>query len=309
MTRLRLRRIYKSPLFPLVVRLAVSAAVLLLSIPRLVAVYEESGEPKTLREVTIESDCYDSFSVKGVWFVTSTEQADFRFDIAPDSAAGFGESCTKLAISIPGEISGVKVVRTTSRALDDTLYPTARGQEPKSKEDVTGFQVHGGNAALDLTAIASKYEARDASPAMEDAYVEVTGSDPHFLISRTYNNKLIHVGFLTGPNGLLHRPLKAKRQPWTIEVSLFLDKTYQVTNSWTAYEPQFLPDGQTLVKVDPKMNGAASIFLENMEHTRTRDLQVVFTGALMATGIAIFLDFVIQLSTFLARRRDGEAES
>jgi hypothetical protein len=115
------------------------------------------------------------------------------------------------------------------------------------------------------------------------------------LISKTYSSKVINLKMYGGASGTMHEPERQQPDAWELNETFYLDKAYQLTGGWTNVQPRQLSDGGIEVLVSPDSEGSVSLFLDNTLLARTHDVQIVFSGAIMATGIAIFADLLIDI--------------
>lgn len=304
------RRVFTRGLSAPLARLLIGLAFVIASAPMLYDVFGESVDPVGLRHVGISTDCRKSFFVKAGLVVTAEGDANVHLKIGPDDPEAIGTSCKKLQVWLPGVISSATALLEEPQ-WGEKVYGLAKPSEPAPASAASSAD-HFNNAGVDFVLIdlVAVRKRLDRYPHWEGATFAVQATIPRLLFSRTYSTKMLNLTVQHEPGAVAHVTTDEEKgapselpAPWRIDAAMALDKLFQISSDGTKYAPRYRSDGIDLT-IPTNSDGDAEItmMLENTERARTRDVRNVFAGAIMAAGIAILVDFGVDLVGLIAER-------
>jgi hypothetical protein len=287
-----MRQLLASRLRPhlgLIARFVVGAALVAISAPRLVAVFNESETKNLLKskQFIVSAECRKPASAFAYVDVRNDGSANYTLTLTFSEPQVGANDCARLDIAVPGMVVDVKGGREGTK---DLAYLYAKPSFGLSVSDPTVKLVDRGPTP------ARDYDAASLTLTFDERRfrsIVISGRDEAFLIDRTYSSKMLNMSLACTGNLLADTPA---RESCTSDGVAILEDAYQIGTDFTGLAISMESTGKSRLEL-PKAAASrkmATVSLENLRKSRTRDLQIVFTGTLLATGIAILAEFIIE---------------
>jgi hypothetical protein len=283
-------------------RLLLAIALLLWSGPKLYAIFGESVDRLGVRKITIATDCREPFIVEAGVGVSGEGDGSVNLQIEPERIDDLGIKCKQLRVDVPGAIQIVEIVRDDPTDAD---IPYRLGVvDPRTSADIFSYSNLGqGTVFFDLTAIRTSLIGTRRRPP-NYLRVHVSARVPHFLFSNSYSAKLLNLAIEHQPGWITHTLTAEEKDqpfppntpaPWAISAHVLMDTVYGLPSDASQYSPVVQQNGVVLTAPTTTGDAAFRLKLENSENSKRRDVMNVFAGAMLATGIAILADFLVDL--------------
>jgi hypothetical protein len=256
---------------PSIVRFLIPLALLLISVPPLYRVFAETREPTKRTSVRIATDCFNKFSVDQYLSIDSAGDATINLKMRPTGV--LADECKTLTVNIPGRIA--------------SFYPRNASE-----------------LAASVGIVTFKLDQLDQSDFFDrDIPISVSGRIPHALVKKTFTKRIFYFDFFGGATGTVNVGKLQAQEPWRIETLIDLDPVYDLTDyNRNLYHLDLDQRNHTILSFVGNDGFAEMFFLENGDSTSKRELQILYSGAMIGTAFAIFAEFLIGLVGSRRRR-------
>lgn len=282
------------------IRLVIGSGLVSIFTFRLLNVFVEPSDNGKFFAVSVFTDCADTVYFNETWDVSADGNATLDLSIQPEDHA-FSRRCETISVALPGLVKSVAI-----------FDPAFGGDSPLSQNDFRpskpfvplppGYSEYRFNLAQlsERDPVLARYQ-------MNRVGLRIQVAVPDFLILRSYSGRLLNLRTNCTPGLLPHR-LHAGGGIGKCNISgrINFDKVIQITSDASKYKLEFPPDGSTFLYMSgSQISREDYIFLQDESKVRKRDVEMVFSGALMATGIAILADFCIDVASLFSNTREN----
>jgi hypothetical protein len=287
-------------LIPGVLLLCISAALLLWSLPRLKEVFIERERFFPTTHISAGSDCEFRQNSRLEFNIDARAPTTFTLafrEIAPPSPS---HPCEYIYVRFPGHIDNAYADRLSGLMMTvetkENIYAHLPGQKPSI-----------GNAFLDASL---GEEARftvvikKLSEGVRSGDIYIKGELRSFLYSSSYSDRTFHY-WVKLPKSRIRQGCQTAIEceddylmdnPHIATINLLIGRGLELKSILFARSAETLTrEGLTRITTED-LTGSA--FVEDKENARSRDVILLYAGALFATGIAIGTDGIIELVRF-----------
>jgi len=282
------------------IMLGIAAALLGWSVPRLTQVFLFEAQVVPTTHISAGSDCEFRQKNRIEFNVDARAPATFTLafrDIAPPSPS---HPCEYIYVRFPGRLDHVYADALSGSV--ENIYQRWPGKQPLI-----------GNAYLDAS---RDSEARftvvveNLPEELRTGDIYIKGELGALLHSTSFSDKVLHYW--------VRLPASHIREGCQTESEC--EEAYLTDNSDVAaidliFSPNLAVKSVLLARSAEALtrrgqvkitttNLAGSVFVEDKENARSRDVILLYSGALFATGVAIAADGIIELIRFVGRRRE-----
>ena len=287
--------------------LGIAAALLGWSIPRLTQVFLSEGQLVTTTHIAAGSDCEFRQKSRVEFNVDARTPAAFSLafrDIAPPSAL---HPCEYIYVRFPGRLDSVYADALSGPAMAteqrEDIYQRLPGREPLVE-----------SAFLDAsrdTEARFTVAVKNLPEQLRTGDIYIKGELGELLHSTSFSDRVLHY-WIRLPGSHIREGCQTESEceedylednPDVAAIDLIFSWNLGIKSILLAKSAEALTR-QGQVKITTA-NLAGSVFVEDKENARSRDVILLYSGALFATGIAIAADGIIELIRFAGRRRKG----
>ena len=284
--------------------LCISAALLLWSVPRLKEVFLEDEKFVPTTHISAGSNC--KFGQKNRIEFHIDERAPTTFilafrELAPPSSS---HPCEYIYVRFPGHVDSAYAFAVagpmTAVEAKENIYERLPGQKPvvgsafidASQGEMAGF-----------TIVIQKLGERLRSG---DIYIK--GELDGFLSSRSFSKKVLHY-WIRLPESRIRDGCETESEcedDYLADnsnvgiISMIFSQNLDVESVLLSKSVEALTRGG-LTRITTE-DLAGSVFVEDKGKARSRDVVLLYAGALLATGVAIGTDGLMELIRFAGRR-------
>ena len=294
----RIRRLRRSfDLWPGILMLCVSAALLSWSLPRLKQAFldQESFVPTT--HLSVGSDCEFGQKARIEFNVDARAPATFTLsllDIRPPSPP---HSCEYIYVRFPGHIDAAYADRIpdpmSSTEFRETIYAHLPGQKPQVGDALLDTSV--GEDARVTVAI------KKLSENVRSGDIYIKGRVSPFLYSSSSSSEKVLHYWIRFPGSQIRQGCQTETEceddyvsdnPHVGVINLIFSTNLGVKSVLLAKAAEALTrEGKTRITTE---NLTGSIVAEDKENARSRDVVVLYAGALFAAAIAVLVDGIVE---------------
>ncbi len=289
--------------------LSMAAALLGWSSPRLKQVFlsEEQLVPTT--HISAGSDCEFRQKSRIEFNVDARAPATFTLafrDIAPPSPS---HPCEYIYVRFPGRLD-----RAYADALSGPITPVEHRED--IYQHLPGQEPLVGNAFLDAsrgTAARFTVAVKDLPEQLRTGDIYIKGELGALLHSTSFSDKILHY-WIRLPGSHIREGCQTESEceddyladnPDVAAIDLIFSWNLGIKSTLLTKAAEALTR-QGQVKITTA-SLAGSVFVEDRENARSRDVILLYSGALFATGIAIGTDGMVELIRFAGRRTGRRA--
>jgi hypothetical protein len=287
------------------IMLSIAAILLGWSVPRLTQVFLSEQQLVPTTHISAGSDCEFRQKNRIEFNVDARTPATFTLafrDIAPPSPS---HPCEYIYVRFSGRLDHAYAdALAEAVAYRDDIYQRSPGKKPLI--DNAFLDASRGMEARFTVAVQNLPEQLRTG----DIYIK--GELGELLHSTSFLDKVLHYW--------IRLPASHIREGCQTESEC--EEDYLTDNSDLAaidliFSPNLLVKSILLAKSAEALtrqgqvkitttNLAGSVFVEDKEYARSRDVILLYSGALFATGVAIAADGIIELIRFAGRRRESQ---
>lgn len=287
------------------VMLGIAAVLLGWSVPRLTQVFLPEGQLVTTTHIAAGSDCEFRQKNRIEFTVDARTPATFSLafrDIAPPSPS---HPCEYIYVRFPGRLDNVY-----ADALSGPLMAVEQREEIYQR--LPGRPPLVGSAFLDASKGAEArftVAVKNLPEQLRTGDIYIKGELGELLHSTSFSDRVLHY-WIRLPGSHVREGCQTESEceedylednPDVAAIDLIFSPNLAIKSILLAKSAEALTR-QGQVKVTTA-NLAGSVFVEDKENGRSRDVILLYSGALFATGIAIAADGIIELIRFAGRRQ------
>ena len=290
-------------LVPVLLLIAVSAALLWWSVPHLADAFGERVETVPTTHISAGSDCAFGRKTRIEFTIDAdrptTLVMNFR-DIAPPTSS---HPCEYIYVRFPGRLDSAYALGLSGPAMTTEVKETIFTRRPKQEPLANAaFQDASANGDVRFTLLMSKLPE-----AVRSGDITVKGEISSFLSSSAFADKVMHY-WLRLPESRLRDDCETETEceddyladnPHVGSVNLILGRTLRLKSVLLAHAGQALTrEGLTRITTEDL---TGSVIAEDAEKAKGRDVTLLYCGTLFATGITVGLQAAVELIRLLLR--------
>jgi hypothetical protein len=290
-------------LMPGVLLLCISTALLWWSVPQLKEVFLEQKKFVPTTHISAGSDCEFNQKPRIEFNIDARAPATFVLafrDIVPPSGS---HACEYIYVRFPGHLANAHAAALSGPLMTvevkENIYEHLPGQRPLI-----------GNAFLDASSDGETrftIAIKKLSERVRSGDIYIKGELNGFLYSSSFSAKVLHY-WIRLPQSRIRTGCQTETEceddyladnPNVGDINLIFSRNLGVKSVLIEKSAEALTR-EGLTRITTK-DLTGSVIVEDMENARSRDVTLLYAGALLATGIAVGTDGILEFVRFVLR--------